>query len=69
MLIQTFEVLTAVLYTSCFRLSWWSSCFQARRSQKIAQCLEATVGGGVGAGGGRGSTQGNKSMWMKVMRI
>lgn len=66
MLIQTFEVLTAVLYTSCFRLSWWSSCFQARKSQKIAQCLEATVWGG---GWWRGSTQGNKSMWMKVMRI
>lgn len=40
MLIQKFKVLTAVLFTTCFRLSWLSFCFQARDFKK--KLLNAT---------------------------
>lgn len=53
MLIQTTEVLTAVLFTSCFRLSWLSSYFPARSLKKIDECLEASVCGGGGGGWSR----------------
>lgn len=47
MLIQTTEVLIAVLFTSCFRLSWLNSYFSARSLKKLLNAWKL-VGGGCG---------------------
>ena len=66
MLIQTTEVLIAVLFTSCFRLSWLNSYFSARSLKKLLNAWKLVGGGGAG---GAGYIQGKKSTEMKAMRI
>lgn len=53
MLFQMTEVLTAVLFTSCFRLRWLNSYFPARSLKKLlnASKLVCVCGGGLGGGG------------------
>lgn len=46
MLIQTTEVLTAVLFTSCFKLSWLNSYFPARSLKKLLNAWKLADGGG-----------------------
>ena len=67
MLIQTTDVLTAVLFTSCFRLSWLSSYFPARSLKQLMNAWKL-VCAEVGAVGGAEFIQGKRT-GMKAKRI